>query len=207
MGSAISKSIASAKAILRYALLLLTVVAVAPAFSVVSSDSARLEALRLSVEKDHDPDVERRYLDSFPSDYQTFRRMFMGNNDDFDELMDRTEAHLSLLESLSHRYPDKVLNIWLGVAKNGHWDADAVAMVQDQLARYAASHTREFASALVEMPSEDRTNVIRFIADVESYGAYPEYPEIMEHLHRLGYDELQRQFAEAERARKIQRDH
>ena len=100
----------------------------------------------------------------------------MGNDDNFDELVDKTEEHLTLLNSLSEKYPHEVLRIWFGVAINGRWDADAVGMVQHQLAQYAVDHTHECVLALAAMPNEEKANIIRFLADVENHYAYVEYP-------------------------------
>jgi hypothetical protein len=173
----------------------------------VSPDSAQLEALRLSIEKNPDPVSEQKYLALFPSNHQTFRRIFLGNDENFDELTDKTEEHLSLIKTLSEKYPKEVLHIWLSVATNGRWDADAVGMFQHQLIEYAVAHTKEFASALVAIPPKERASIIRFLADVENHRAYVEYPALMENLSRLGYPELHHQFAEVKKKRMSQHDH
>lgn len=131
----------------------------------------------------------------------------MGNDDNFDELVDKAEEHLSLIDSLSEKYPKEVLHIWLGVAINGRWDADAVGMFQHQLARYAANHTQEFVSALVAILPKERTSIIRFLADVENHSAYVEYQALLENLSRLGYLELHQQFTDARKRRVEQHDH
>lgn len=131
----------------------------------------------------------------------------MGNDEKFDELVDKTEEHLALLRALSEKYPKEVLNIWLSVAANGRWDADAVGMVQQQLSQYAVAHTQEFVSALGAISPRERAGVIRFLADVENHRTYIEYPRIMNNLDRLGYSELYRQFAEAKKERMSHHDH
>lgn len=192
---------------LRYAFIILALLAASLAYATVSPDSAQLETLRQTVEKNHDPFMERKYLELFPSDHQHFRRMFYGKTDNLDELYDKTDEHLSLLQNLSEKYPDKVLHIWLGVATNGHWEADAVGMLQHQLVQYAVNHTQEFASALIAIRPKERVSIIRFLADVENHYAYAEYAALMGNLKRLGYSELHHQFAEAKKRRMSQHDH
>lgn len=192
---------------LRHAIIFLALFFSTPVFAVVSPDSAQLEILRLSLEKNSTPELEMKYLELFPSNYKNFRRIFMGNDESFDELADKTDEHLTLLETLSEKYPHKVLSIWFSVAINGSWDADAVGMVQHQLAQYAVSHTQVFVLALGAMPCEEKSNVIRFLADVENHYAYVEYPEIVKNLERFGYSELYKQFVEAKIIRMSQHDH
>lgn len=192
---------------LRSAFIFFAFLTACSAFAFVSPDSAELEALRLSIQKTHDPMLEGKYLELFPSDHQQFRRIFMGNDDNFDELVDKTKEHLSLIDSLSEKYPKEVLHIWLGVAINGRWDADAVGMFQHQLTRYAVNHTQEFVSALVAIPPEERASIIRFLADVENHRAYVEYPALLESLKDLGYLELHQQFTDARKRRMEQHGH
>ncbi len=193
---------------LRYAFAFLALIASSLSYATVSPDSAQLETLRVSIEKTHDPMMEQKYLDLFPSDHQLFRHMFYGKSlDDLDELYDKTEEHLSLLQSLSGKYPDRVLHIWLGVATNGHWEADAVGILQHQLAQYAATHTREFASALIAIPPKQRISIIRFLADVENHHSYSEYSSVVDNLKNLGYTELHQQFARAKQDRMKLHDH
>jgi hypothetical protein len=193
---------------LRYAFAFIALIACSLLYATVSPDSAQLETLRLSIEKNHDPMMEQKYLDLFPSDHQHFRRMFYGKSlDDLDELYGKTEEHLSLLQSLSEKYPDKVLHIWLGVAINGHWEADAVGMLQHQLAQYAANHTHEFASALIAIPPKKRISIIRFLADVENHHSYSEYASVTDNLKHLGYAELHQQFEKAKQDRMKHHDY
>jgi hypothetical protein len=131
--------------------------------------------------------------------------MFYGN--DLDELYDTHSAHLALLQRLSAKYPKKVLSIWMGVATNGHWDADAIGILQDQLAEYGARHTKELAVALLSKPKNQRLSIIRFLADVENHYVYQEYQTIMKNLKTLGYGGLYRNFDAAKKERMKKHDH
>ncbi len=193
---------------INYALLILALLVYASANATVSPASEKLERLRQQVEKSHDPVVEKQYLDLFPSSYTRFSQTFYGKDlKTLDELSDKTEEHLSLLNALSVKYPSKVLNIWMGVATNGHWEADAVGILQDQLVQYAVTHTQEFVSVLLAKPLKERLSIIRFLADVENHHSYPEYVSLMENLKRLGYEELYQQFAEAKQDRMKRHHH
>lgn len=176
------------------------------AFATVSPDSAKLERLRLQVEKTHDSSSEEQYLKAFPSDYKNFVHVFYGKDlKALDELYDKYDEHLSLLQSLSEKHAVRVLSIWLGVATNGHWEADAVGMLQHQLAKYASSNTRVFADALLTKAPSDRSSIIRFMADVENHHSYHDYSAIIENLSSLGYTELSQQFAAAKQDRMKQK--
>jgi hypothetical protein len=193
---------------LRNAFLFFALLSSVSAYATVSPESAKLEALRLQVENSHSPVLEQKYLDLFPSNYRRFSQTFYGKDlNTLDELYDQHYEHLSLLQSLSEKYPNKVLSIWLGVATNGHWEADAVGILQHQLAKYAASHTQEFASALIAKTPKERISIIQFLADVENHYYYSDYTSIIENLKSLGYVELRTQFAKAKQDRMKHDDH
>lgn len=193
---------------LRYAFIFFALIAASLAHATVSPDSAQLETLRLTIEKNHDPVLEQKYLDLFPSNYQHFLHTFYGKSlVDLDELYFKSDEHLSLPHKLSEKHPHEVLQIWLGAATNGHWEADAVGMLQEQLAQYAAGYTQEFASALIAKSPKEQISIIRFLADVENHYSYPEYSSIMENLKHLGYTELNQEFAKAKQERMKRHDH
>lgn len=173
-----------------------------PGYAGVSDESSHLESLRKAIEPSPSSEIEQRYLDAFPATFVKFRSMF-----DSDELYRTHIDHLELLEKLFEKYPEKVIAIWLGVATNGVWDADAIGILQDQLAKYGAKDTNGFAKALLGRSSQQRSSIIRFLADVENHHAYPEYQTIMVNLKALGYGGLYDLFASAKTERMKRRDH
>jgi len=189
----------------RALLILVFALVCASAHAALSPSSAHLEALRQALESGGDPDAERLYLEAFPSNFTDFQRTFYGAH--FDELYPTYEEHLRLLQRLSGKRPREVLRIWLGVATNGRWDADAIGVLQQQLAAYGAENTKPFAQALLEKPPKDRLSIIRFLADVENHHAYTEYQQIMRNLQALGYRDLYTQFARAKQERMRRRGH
>jgi hypothetical protein len=175
------------------------------AYAAVSVDSSCLESLRISVESNPTQRNEQQYLNAFPSTFKKFKRTFYGK--ELDELYPTHEEHLELLERLYAKYPDKVKSIWFGVATDGSWDADAIGMLQDQLAKYGAEKTKEFAKDIQVMPLQKRKSIIRFLADVENHDAYSEYQTILKNLQSLGYSELYKDFILAKEQRMKRNDH
>jgi len=171
-----------------------------------SKESAELERLRQIAEATPTLSNEMAYLNAFPSTFQKFKFTFYGETG-VGELYDKAGDHLTLLEKLSSKYPAKVLSIWLNVATYGEWDADAIGILQDQLANYAANNTKTFAEAILSKPLEQRLSIIKFLADVESHSVYEEYKKTAENLKVLGLKELSKQFLKAKEEREKQQDH
>lgn len=108
-----------------------------------SKMSAELEQLRLRAEANQTASDEIAYLNAFPKTFNAFKFTFYGKNiNDLGELYDKHMEHLNLLDRLSKKYPDQVLSIWLSVATNGIWEADAIGILQHQLITYAANNTK-----------------------------------------------------------------
>jgi hypothetical protein len=173
-------------------------------FAGVSENSAKLEKLRLIAIENPSEKNELAYLEAFPDTFDKFYFTFYGKKC-CEELYDTHMEHINLLQSLSIKYPEKVLDIWLNVSTNGHWDADAVGFLQDQLAHYAANNTENFAKALNRRSPNDRTSIIRFLADVENHLSYDDYRITSENLNKLGFKNLHTEF-EKEKSRRMQID-
>lgn len=171
-----------------------------------SKQSAELERLRQIAEATPTLSTEMAYLNAFPATFQKFKLTFYGKTG-VGELYDKAEDHLTLLEKLSKKYPAKVLSIWLNVATSGEPDADAIGILQHQLANYAAYNTRKFAEAILSKPLKQRLSIIKFLADVENHSAYEEYQRTVENLKVLGFKELLKQFLKAKEEREKQQDH
>lgn len=185
---------------------LLSIVSVAHA--AVSDDAFRLDALRKAIEANPTRDNELQYLRAFPSTFEKFRKTFCGkDSEDLGELYSTHLEHLQLLERLYDRYPKNVKAIWYGVAVNGSWIADAVGILQDQLAKYGASSTKTFAQELRSKSPQERRTIIKFLADAENYYSYHEYETILRNLRALGYGSLYHEFVLAKKQRMNKKDH
>jgi len=171
----------------------------------VSPMSARLEKLRQAVESVPIDSSQKEYLQVFPHTCSTFKKTFYGT--DLDELYPTHEQHLALLQRLSAKYPKEVISIWLGVATNCAWKADALGYLQHQLAGFGATDTKAFAAALLAKSTDQRRSIIRFLADVENHEAYDEYKMIQKNTKQLGLVKLEKEFAAAKKERMSRRDH
>lgn len=174
-------------------------------FAAVSPMSAKLEKLRQSVESAPTDSSVKEYLRAFPHACSTFKKTFYGK--ELDELYPTHEQHLALLKRLSAKYPKEAISIWLGVATNCAWEADALGILQHQLAGFGATDTKAFAAALLAKPTAQRLSIIRFLADVENHEAYDDYKVIQNNLKQLGLVKLEKEFAVAKKERMIRRDH
>ena len=171
----------------------------------LSSTSAQLEKLRLRAESTQNKSDELAYLRAFPKNYDAFKLTFYGKNlDALDELYDKHMEHLNLLDRLSKKYPNRVLSIWLSVAINGKWEADAIGILQHQLINYAAAHTKHFAESILKKSQNQQLSIIKFLADVENHYSYNSYQETQTNLENLGYKELSEQFRKAKQVREKQ---
>lgn len=174
-------------------------------FLIVSSKSEDLENLRLAIESSPTDALTARYLQAFPRTCAAFYKTFYGTN--LNELYSKYEEHLSLLNKLFAKNRKEVVSVWFGVAKECSWEADAVGMLQHQLAGYGASDTKAFAAELLSFPPGERSSIIRFLADVENHDAYDEYKTIQENLKRSGNTGLEKEFAAAKKTRMAVLDH
>jgi hypothetical protein len=167
----------------------------------ISPESAKLEELRKLVEKNPTETNMCAYLNAFPSSFKKFKFIFYGRKNVFDELYYKHELHLDLLWKLSKNFPKKVLSIWFSIAKNGHWDADAIGILQKQLVRYGTEKTKIFAESLNKKNRNELFSIIRFIADKKDHCQYYEYIKLLEQLKKLKNVDLYNMFYEARKER------
>lgn len=179
----------------------------------VSPYSRKLENLRVLLESRPSAEKEEEYLALFPKTFERFYETFYGvgclKNPacDFGELYDTQIEHVTLLQNLSRRHPEKVLSIRLDIAVNGKWEADAVGFLQHQMMEYAAENTRLFTDSLQARPPAQRAGIIRFLVDVESHEDYEEYQTFLTHLQSAGLTELKQKFLAAQKRREREDDH
>lgn len=167
----------------------------------ISPQSAKLEKLRMQIVKAPTKANICAYLNAFPSTFKEFKFIFYGQKNIFDELYDKHQEHLFLLWELSKKYPKKVLSIWLSIAKNGYWDADAIGMLQQQLAKYASMNTKTFALNLLKKGRNERKGIIKFIADKHAHNIYFYYITLLKNLKRLKFNKLYEEFLKAKKER------
>jgi hypothetical protein len=95
------------------------------------------------------------------------------------------------------------LAIWLSIAKDVDEDgyADAIGILQLQLARYGSENPKQFSEALKKENKKDLLSIIRFMADMENHKQYHDYIKLLEKLKELNFIDLFNMFYEARKER------
>lgn len=167
----------------------------------------RLESLRQKITLTPREADEHAYLATFPSTFREFNDAFGGYLEDQIELANVTEQHLDFLGKLAKKYPEAVIDIEIGIAVGGRWDADAVSFFQNQLVKHAAADTNNFVKLLLQVSRAERASVIRFMADVENHSAFYEYGAIISNLRKLELNWLADEFELAREVRRLDQSH
>jgi hypothetical protein len=151
-----------------------------------------VEALMALQRKPNDPATQERYLKIFPHDYASFMNLFSIHHPLYDG-----HEYILALTPLSKTHPMEVGRLLVGLSKDAHYEADALSALQDVMTDYAAQHTRMFAQLLKGLSPQKQTQLITFLADLETISVDPEYENIIKHLEGLGDADLARKFVEA----------
>mgnify|MGYP001564002018 CR=1 FL=1 len=145
-----------------------------------------------------DKSAQTQYLQKFPKDIQTFRRLF--DPPDFSELYDGND-YIFALRDLEQDQPIQVGELLISLSKDAPQGADALSYLRQVTAKYAVSSTATFAKLLHSRSEKEISRVIRYLADVENHHYYPEYPLIIENLRKIGETKLAQQFEAAKKKR------
>jgi len=89
----------------------------------------------------------------------------------------------------------------VGLSKDGHYDSDAPACLQVVTAKFAAKHTKLFVRLFNQLSSPEKENLVKFLADVENFKAYPEYKQIISNLESSGNKDIEEEFKRAKQER------
>jgi len=174
--------------------------------STLSPQAQELKSLLTSLkERPHDKSIQMQYLEKFPKDIGAFRYLF--DQSDFSELYLDSEEYISSLYGIEQDQPDTVGKILVGLSKDAPQGADALSSLQGVTAQYAVKHTATFAKLLHSHTESDRSNLIKYLADVENYNFYPEYQHIITNLRKIGETNLAQQFEAARSKRMKQKGH
>lgn len=166
----------------------------------MSSFSKKLERYRIAVGENQSSKSDLEYLNNFPATFNKFCYTFYGyeceGSGKRSELYKTSYQHLMLLKKFSRRYPEKVYFIWLSIASDAYWKADAVGLLQHQLIENIANETEFFVQNIQKLPLSNKIAVIQFLADVENHSIYFEYKRVINNLIELGQLELADSFVE-----------
>lgn len=156
----------------KYLLVAVIVLSSGQACAQPSPQWGRLESLRQKIVLPHNDNDELDYLASFPHTFYEYQIGFGGNHPKELELSEIYDQHLETLAQLAKKYPAEIDRLEISIAVGGHWDADAVGDLQDQMTKLAASDTSTFAKQLLQKSRAERASVIQFMADVENHAIF-----------------------------------
>lgn len=166
----------------------------------LSPEAQELKGLLSSLKNSpRDKTAQLRYLQKFPKDMASFRRLF--DQPDFSELYREEADYVFALRDLAGDHPAAVGQILVGLGKDASAGPDALSDLQQVIAEYAINHTTVFAKLLKECSAKEAADLIRYLADVENHAAYPEYPQIIANLHKANEAKLAQQFEAAKSER------
>lgn len=164
----------------------------------------RLNLLKKELTKEGEDisSFEIEYITVFPSSFKKFVETFgYFPEKKVKNLYNKSDEHISTLTKLAKKYPKKVMNLMLGIAIDGTWDADAVSYLQHSLAGLIGSDTENFITSFSKIDKEKQKTAIRFLADVENHYYYDEYKMILKKLKQLKQDKLYHDFLLAKNER------
>ena len=144
--------------------------------------------------------AEQAFIDSFPQTYSDFLQLF-----DYSHPLYDGHDYIETLQSLVSSHELTVGKLIVQLSKDAHYEADAPGYLQHVMVAYGCEDTLVFLTLLRELLPKERSNLIVFLADVESHAAYSDYQGIVERLKSLNQPELARQFEAAREKRKRNR--
>ena len=136
--------------------------------------------------------VQERYLKVFPQHYEEFMDLF-----DLDRELCDGHDFIFPLSSLGKEHEKELGKLLVGLAKDAHYEADALSYLQHVTAVYGGQHPEVFAELLKQLPSPKQKQLISYLADVENHSAYHEYQEIIDRLKSIGEGQLALRFEKA----------
>jgi hypothetical protein len=202
---------------MRYALIFLTLY---NACFAQKKANPRLDSLSQSI---HDayfamwgtPDslaAQRKYVKQFPSDYQTFAKVF--DPPDFGYLYRSCFDYIDVFHTISNNFPHEVCKKLVSLSKDGElylkqsaFIADAPALLQQTTIQVGVNHPDQFLDVVHQLSGNQKKDLATFLADVESFSAYSEYQSLLDTLSNRRESRLLELFLEAKQARMMFRHH
>ena len=130
------------------------------------------------------------YIMLFPKTKEGFIKKFGYSEEEEDDVHKHKYELLDFLFSLRNDFPDEVMNIYISLASELEWEADAVSILQLDFARNSAENSCLFAKKIELLPSNKRHKAITFLTNVESFGAFDEYFVLLNGLKECGCQSL-----------------
>lgn len=147
--------------------------------------------------------AQHHYLQAFPRTYKRFQAYFGTGG----ALADGNECdYIFALSALQSHHVAEVGSLLVQLSKDAEVQGNAPSCLHNVMANYGSHFTKSFAAFLHQLSSQERGQLINFLADVESAN-YPEYQAIIQNLKGLNEPELVKEFqqAQAERSKQSHR--
>lgn len=147
--------------------------------------------------------AQHRFLKAFPRTYKKFQAYFGTGG----ALADGNECdYIFALSTLQSHHVAEVGSLLVQLSKDAESQGNAPSCLQNVMANYGSHFTRSFALFLHQLSSQERGQLIDFLAELESAN-YSEYQGIIQNLKGLNEPELAKEFqqAQAERSKQSHR--
>lgn len=144
------------------------------------------------------------YLKAFPSNKRDFVAVF--DPDDFTQLYDESNKYIDSFIALAKDYPALVIDKSINIGRNLKWNADAINYLQDAIIELGINNTVMFSIKLNSLSLVEKMHLIKFLADVENYKAYPEYQRLINALTKIGEKALANKFEVARTEQEKERE-
>jgi hypothetical protein len=147
--------------------------------------------------------AQHHYLKAFPRTYKKFQAYFGAGG----ALADGNECdYIFALSALQGHHVAEIGSLVVQLSKDAESQGNAPSCLQNVMANYGSHYTKRFAGLLHQLSSQERGQLINFLAGVESAN-YPEYKAIIQNLKGLNEPKLAKEFqqAQAERSKQSQR--
>ena len=147
--------------------------------------------------------AQHHYLKAFPHSFKRFQAYFGAGG----ALADGNECdYIFALSALQSHHVAEVGSLLVQLSKDAEHQGNAPSCLHNVMANYGSHFTKSFAAFLHQLSSQEREQLINFLADVES-AHYPEYQAIIQNLKGLNEPELAKEFqqAQAERSKQSHR--
>ncbi len=142
----------------------------------------------------------RALLFAFPNNKATFIAVF--DPPDFGNLYHGSFEILERVEGCVKYDPQIAGDKLIAICKDLHEGVDAVGYIKHMTVSYGIYYPDLFAEKIHGLASSEMDGLIRFLADVENHGAYPEYQDLINALKTNGYDQLAAACEQARTSRK-----
>ena len=144
--------------------------------------------------------AQHHYLKTFPHSYKRFQAYFGPGG----ALADGNECdYIFALSALQSHHVAEVGSQLVQLSKDAEYEGNAPSCLHTVMAKYGSRYTKRFAGLLHQLSTQERAQLINFLADVES-AHYPEYQAIIQNLKGLQETDLAKEFQQAQAERSKQ---